>query len=135
MITRIAHACIGAQDLTVTQDFYTNVLGLKKAFEFHHNGALFGYYLEVGPGNYLEFFQQGSGEVHRDQLIRHLCLEVDNIDELVARLATAGVAVSPKSMGGDRSWQAWAEDPNGVKLEFHQYTERSSQTTGETVVL
>ena len=36
-------------------------------------------------------------------------------------------------MGADHTPQFWMKDPNGMDLEFQQYTERSSQFTGRDV--
>jgi hypothetical protein len=46
-----------------------------------------------------------------------------------------GYDVTDKTMGADRSWQAWTKDPGGVRIEFHQYTARSCQKTGADCVL
>jgi predicted enzyme related to lactoylglutathione lyase len=65
--------------------------------------------------------------------ILHFCLETDDIDAVVARLTELGVPVTPKKLGVDNSWQAWLEDPDGNKIEIHQYTPTSTQLTGGTV--
>ncbi len=31
-------------------------------------------------------------------------------------------------MGSDHSWQAWLSDPDGNRVELHQYTPESWQT-------
>jgi len=36
-------------------------------------------------------------------------------------------------MGADNSYQFWMKDPNGMDLEFHEYTDKSSQITGQAV--
>ncbi len=38
-------------------------------------------------------------------------------------------------MGADRSRQMWTQDPDGVRIEFHQYTPGSCQLTGAPCVL
>jgi hypothetical protein len=43
--------------------------------------------------------------------------------------------VTDKILGADHSWQIWTADPAGVKIEFHQYTNASCQTTGADCVL
>ena len=40
-----------------------------------------------------------------------------------------------KKLGEDQSRQAWVTDPAGVRIEFHQYTAKSCQSTGATCVL
>lgn len=44
-----------------------------------------------------------------------------------------GVTISDKKLGIDSTWQAWTADPNGVKLELFEYTERSAQFVGGDV--
>lgn len=91
-------------------------------------------YLEVSPGNYLEFFQ-GTPKRHEDNVIRHICLEVKSVDETVRRLRACGYEATDKKMGADNSWQAWTSDPDGTRIEFHEYTPASSQITGKDCVL
>jgi hypothetical protein len=53
----------------------------------------------------------------------------------VAALAAAGVEATPPKLGCDRSWQTWIRDPDGNRVELHQYTAESSQRTGRDCVL
>ena len=39
-----------------------------------------------------------------------------------------GVTVTDKKLGSDNSWQAWLSDPDGNRIELHQYTAQSLQT-------
>lgn len=121
MIRGIAHLCIRVADLEQTARFYCDGLGLKKAFDFIRDGKVIGFYLHVGNGNYLEIFQREPVEAGPSP-IDHLCLETDSIDEVNARLSAAGYAVGEKKMGADHAWQAWLTDPDGVRIELHEYT-------------
>jgi len=81
-----------------------------------------------------------SGDTLRHQggnqiMIKHFCLEVDDIDDVAQKLTAAGYTVTEKTLGADQSWQAWTTDPSGVRIEFHEYTKDSSQLTGENCVL
>jgi hypothetical protein len=38
-------------------------------------------------------------------------------------------------MGHDQSWQAWLADPNGITIELHEYTDKSSQVLGSDCFL
>lgn len=67
--------------------------------------------------------------------IRHFCLEVDDIEQVRRRLTENGYEVTDKKLGADQSWQLWTTDPSGVRIEFHQYTDRSSQVTHEDCML
>jgi len=130
MIQQIAHLCLFSKDLARTEHFYCQVLGLRKQFEFRKDGALYGFYLEVGNRTFLEFFQ---GDSAPGGTIRHLCLEAEDLDSIAQRLRAAGFKATEKTLGCDQSWQFWTEDPDGVSIEFHQYTEKSAQMLGGTV--
>ena len=134
MIKGIAHVCLKTTCLKKTEQFYCEVLGLEKGFDFLRNGTVVGFYLKAGNGNFLEFFRTDAG-VPGTFPIDHLCLEVDSIDETAERLKKAGYAVDAKKMGADHSWQAWTADPDGVRIELHEYTPESCQLTGKECIL
>jgi catechol 2,3-dioxygenase-like lactoylglutathione lyase family enzyme len=127
MITRLAHVCLSARDLDATRKFYCEDLGLRKLFDFVRDGKVVGFYFEVGEGNYIEAFQQDVIEPEAQYPIRHFCLEVADMDALRTQLVSRGHDVTDKTLGHDGSWQCWVTDPNGVKIEFHQYTAQSAQ--------
>lgn len=129
MIKTLAHVCILSKDLDRSLDFYCGGLGLRRHFDFIKNGELFGFYLQIAPNQFIEFFKAGAAEEIRSQRIHHLCLEVENIDALREALIKRGVEVTPKKKGCDQSWQCWCKGPDGVDLEFQQYTPQSSQFT------
>jgi len=118
--------------LEKTAAFYTAGLGLKKAFDFEKEGRLFGFYLQCGRDSYIEVFQGSPGQPGS---IIHLCLEVDSIDTVIAHLEGVGIAVTPKKKGADGNYQAWLEDPNGVKIELMEYGPDCCQKTGRTCLV
>lgn len=130
LIKQLAHLCIHTTDLQKTKWFYCYVLGAEMAFDFDKNGSLYGYYLKLGAGTFIEVFQGDPGQANGG--IKHLCLEVEDIDRLAEVLVKNDIEVTDKSLGGDNAWQVWAEDPNGVRIEFHQYTKDSMQLVGGT---
>ncbi len=132
MITQIAHVCIGAKDLQESEHFYCKVLGLSKKFDFRKAGELFGFYLDVGNNTFIEVFPETAEVAVEKTIIRHLCLEVDDLAALIVRVKEHDWEISEKKMGADHSWQAWITDPSGVKIEFHQYTPESLQILGTT---
>ena len=107
---------------------------MKKGFEFLKDGKLFGFYLETGENTYIEVFQSGEFDCNRP-LIHHLCLEVDDLDAVIADVRSKGGEITDKKMGGDKSWQAWMRDPAGVNIELMQYTAESSQFTGNPCIV
>ncbi len=67
------------------------------------------------------------GELTRGSLYKHLCFEVENLEELAARLAAQGLHVTPITIGMDNSKQCWIKDPDGNDIELMEYTSQSYQ--------
>jgi predicted enzyme related to lactoylglutathione lyase len=64
-----------------------------------------------------------------------MCLQVDGIDHTLRQIRQAGYEASDKKLGADQTWQAWTADPDGIRIELHEYTEQSSQYTGQDVTV
>ena len=129
MVKALAHLCVFSNDLSRSLDFYCGALGLKRHFDFFKDGALFGFYLQIAPGQFIEIFQAGPKTEIKNQRIHHFCLEVDDLDALREKLTKHGVEVTQKKLGCDQTWQCWCKDPDGTDVEFQQYTPKSSQFT------
>lgn len=129
MIKRLAHVCIHTNDLRKTEDFYCHALGMDRHFDFEKAGDLFGFYLKAGNDTFIEVFKGNPGEVGN---IHHLALEVDDIDSVINRIRASGYEICDKTLGADDAWQAWTEDPNGVKIELQEYSEKSCQVIRRT---
>ena len=133
MIKKLSHACFHSPNLEATRQFYGDLLGMPVQFEFLKDGELFGYYFDAGDGSFIEVFKgetEGVGSYGR-----HFCFEVESIDQLIARFEAAGQKHNGKKMGADQSWQVWTTDPNGIPVEFQEYTPRSSQLTGKACIV
>ena len=135
MIKRLAHVCIGAADLKETEQFYVDLLGMEIAFEFMRGSERIGFYLQVGATSFIEVFAESQGLQPGQAGLKHFCLEVEDIDAAIAKLAAQGHDVSAKKFGADNAWQAWTTDPSGLRIELMQYSESSAQFTGEAVRL
>ncbi len=135
MIKGLAHVCLSAADLTAAERFYCSGLGFTKTFDFIRDNRVIGFYLEVSPGVYVEIFQRSEIDDKAKGPIQHFCLEVDDIEQVRLRLTENGYEATEKKLGADQSWQIWTTDPSGVRIEFHQYTDRSSQITHENCIL
>ncbi|NQT93514.1 MAG: VOC family protein [Lentisphaerae bacterium] len=129
MIEQLAHICIHSSDLEKTRSFYQDALGLEPGFDFERQGEQFGYYIKVGNNTFIEVFKGDPGEVGN---IQHVAIQVTDLDALVSRIRSHGYEVGDKTFGPDNSWQAWVTDPDGVRIEFHEYTEESNQIKGGT---
>ena len=130
LVKQVAHACIFAHDLDETARFYAEVLGIEKVFNFTRDGEVIGYYLDAGNRTHIEVFDKPEAEFSERNAINHICLEVHSIDDTIAHVREAGVMITDKSCGCDDTWQAWIEDPNGVKIELFEYTPDSAQFVG-----
>ncbi len=132
MIRQIAHVCTFARDLAASEKFYCGALGLEKGFEFIRGGEVIGIYLKAGCNTFIEIFKNNEAPAGDGQ-IRHFCLETDEIDAVYESLKANGYEATEKKTGRDGSLQVWTADPDGVKIEFHQYTVQSAQFKGGKV--
>ena len=129
MVTRIAHVCLVVSDLPRSLEFYKNVFKIEEKFRFLKNDRQAGAYLEISPGNFIEFFDGRKGDVVNNG-ITHFCLETESLDTFSDHLGKLGVPHTPKKLGSDNSYQIWITDLDGNRIEIHEYTDRSSQYTG-----
>ncbi len=128
MIKCLAHVCFHARNLDASIAFYRDKLGLKEAFPFlKPDGRRFGVYLHAGERNFIELFEGKPAAPAEGQSYRHCCLEVEDIQGTVKAFRARGVEVTDVTMGSDHSWQAWLTDPDGNRIELHEYTPESNQ--------
>jgi catechol 2,3-dioxygenase-like lactoylglutathione lyase family enzyme len=135
VIKQLAHICIFSKDLAATEKFYCRALKLKKVFDFIQNGEIIGFYLQISGKSYIEVFRNDTANQNSISPLQHICFETVNMDKLMKQIKSEGYETTDKIMGADKSWQFWATDPDGVKIEFHEYTENSSQITRKDCVL
>jgi glyoxylase I family protein len=129
-VKQIAHVCIFAHDIEVTRAFYQDVLGLSTQFNFLRDSKQFGFYLNAGGRGHVEVFQKSDSAYGDQNSITHFCLEVENLDAAIAHIKSKGVDVTAKKFACDDTWQAWIRDPDGVRIELFEYTEKSAQFVG-----
>ncbi len=127
-----AHICIKTEDLDKTEEFYTQVLGLEKVFNFTKGRKRLGFYLRISDMQFIEVCEANNIS-HTPASISHLCLETDKIDDIKERLNSCDIDTTDKKLGCDNSYQIWFKDPNGIDIELHEYTDKSSQITGKDV--
>jgi catechol 2,3-dioxygenase-like lactoylglutathione lyase family enzyme len=127
LIKRLAHICLGAVDLPKTIDFYCRLLGCRIVHEFRNpRGELYGVFLLVNNGTFLEFFQETAPKPPGGAF-RHLCFEVEDINQAGESLRQAGFEVKIDRGKTDGALQCWVKDPDGNQVEFHQYDQKSVQ--------
>lgn len=120
-ISRLAHVCLGSTDLPRTIEFYGRLAGFQVAHEFRNPaGELYGVFLHAGDSTFLEFFNEQTPKPPGG-LFRHLCFEVEDIEDTARRLGDLGFQVEIKRGRSDGALQVWINDPDGTMIEFHQY--------------
>ena len=132
-IQSVAHVCLKTTNLDATEDFYCGALGLKKHFNFTKQGKIIGFYMKASNETFVEVFLADETEKLGKQVLNHFCLETDSLEGLRKTLVERGYAPGEIKMGADQSFQFWMKDPNGLDVEFQEYTEKSSQITGQNV--
>jgi catechol 2,3-dioxygenase-like lactoylglutathione lyase family enzyme len=129
MLKSLAHVCFVVKDLDASIAFYEK-LGCAQAFDFINDaGERFGVYLHVGGRSFIELFVGAPDAPADGQSYKHICLEVEDVQEAVPALRAKGLEVTDAAMGSDHSWQAWLADPDGNRIELHGYTAESKQGT------
>lgn len=131
MYKRIAHICLNVKNLQRSIDFYCGKLGFSKVFEFTRKGKVFGIYLKIAENTFVEIFENKNTTLSGENSLAHFCLEVDSIHEMYISLQEKGIKCTDVKKGCDNTYQIWLEDPDGNKFELHQYSEISSQYTGQ----
>jgi lactoylglutathione lyase len=133
-IKSLAHVCVKTRDLQRTLDFYGGALGMRKLFDFTQKGEVIGFYLKASNATFIEVFRTTDTNPTSDgHILSHFCFETDSIEKLRQTLVDHGHAPDEIIMGADNALQFWIQDPNGLNIEFQQYTEDSSQFTGKNV--
>ncbi len=146
VIRELGHLAFRCRDVKESERFYTEVLGFERAFSLTYGEQSedtkfpkdkeWIVYLKVSDRLYLELFDRENankdGAADWDSFgYQHLALIVDDIEKMRARLVEHGVPVdSEPTLGVDNTYQMWSHDPDGNKIEFMQYTDRSYQVVG-----
>ena len=125
MISHLSHACFSCIDVEVTRRFYEDILGLKVVHEFRNDREeLYGIYLSVGRNTFLEFFK-GSIADDSNAIFRHICFAVSDINAVEEEIMKSNRRPRVQRGRTDGTLQMWVMDPNGIKIEFHQYDSQS----------
>ena len=132
MFKKLAHICLNVSNLDSSLNFYKS-LGFSVKFVFTKNGQNFGAYLEIASESFIELFENPA-QINKENCgLAHFCLEADDIDNVIAKLAQLRIPHTEKKFGCDGTYQIWLKDPDGYSFEVHQYTKESSQFTMKNV--
>ena len=84
-------------------------------------------YIKVSDGQFIELFYNRKDKENKGSY-SHLCLEVNDINEIADYLKSKGVTIDHgPSCGKDGNYQCWAKDPDGNRIEFMQIMPNSLQ--------
>ena len=126
-IKRLSHVCLRSKDLGKTLEFYQDVLGCTVIHEFRNQEEfLYGVFLLVEDGTFLEFFHQEE-PITAGGPLRHICFEVEDIQAFAKAMEEKGFHPEVKRGRTDRVLQCWVTDPDENLVEFHQYDQESVQ--------
>jgi catechol 2,3-dioxygenase-like lactoylglutathione lyase family enzyme len=119
--SQLSHICFSALDLGATENFYVNSLGFRVIHKFINNDEeIYGLIFDVGNSTFLEFFK--SDYIPNDSTIfRHFCIAVSDLKKLITQLNSRNISCELTRGKTDNTMQTWITDPNGIKIEFHQY--------------
>ena len=125
MLKRLSHACLGSTNLPRTIAFYRELVGCEVAHEFRNAaGELYGVFLSCRNGTFLEFFNEQQPKPPGG-LFRHLCFEVDNVEDMAAVARRHGLTAEIKRGRTDHILQFFVHDPDGNMIEFQQHDRQS----------
>jgi len=125
MLKRLSHACLGSTNLPRTIAFYRELVGCEVAHEFRNAaGELYGVFLSCRNGTFLEFFNEQQPKPPGG-LFRHLCFEVDDVEDMAAVARRHGLTAEIKRGRTDHILQFFIHDPDGNMVEFQQHDRQS----------
>jgi len=122
LILGIAHTAYNTAKMDEMLDFYCAKLGFKHAFEIRNNdGNPWIEYIKIADNSFIELFYASPEKVSGgDNRYQHLCIRVSDIHAIAGHLKSKDIPIlwGGPSMGKDKNWQCWCEDPDGNKIEF-----------------
>jgi len=132
MIKGLGHAAIRASDIEKSAKFYIETVGFKEAFRMNNpdNGKVSMIYIYIAPGQFIELFPDGIGELpgNNDIGVKHLCVEVENAAAFLEILRAKGAPIDAElKTGKSKCIQFWTHDPDGNKIEFMELPPESLQ--------
>ena len=125
-LNRVHHIAIICADYQKSKHFYSEILGLKIVREvYREQRQSYKLDLEVGDLYQIELFSFPEPPVrpsHPEAAgLRHLAFEVDDIDEAIIQLTSAGVITEPIRIDETTGKRfTFFADPDGLPLELYE---------------
>ena len=140
------HVALKVLDIQAQLRFYQEVMGFREMFRLNNaDGTLFLVYLRINDHQYLELFPGAVGgdtPSPDDRGYQHICLDVENLDLVVATLRDRGAKMclwhddlsgiyevdgTAITLGRDGNRQSWVKDPEGNRIELMELALGGSQ--------
>ena len=146
-VKELGHLAFKCKDLERSEAFYRDVLGFKRKFSLKYSDRAdcapppekdreWIVYMQISDRLFIELFDPENAKEYSlpdwDKFnYQHLALIVEDIFEAEKELKEKGAPIdSSPELGIDNTWQMWSHDPDGNKIEFMQYTDKSYQIVG-----
>lgn len=129
MIMDLGHTAFGVYDMERALTFHKQV-DIEESFRLHRDDrSLMLVYLHIAGDRFIELFPNGpEPDPDRVQSFRHICLAVDDLEQMVAEPRDKGIEIERELKRGlDQNLQAWIHDPDGNLIELMQLVENSPQ--------
>jgi lactoylglutathione lyase len=131
-INGVGHVAIKVTDLDRSLDYYVNKLGFAEMLRLKKDdGSVWLVYLRITDTQYLDVFPGAENDRApgwNANGMNHMCLTVDDIDEVLAQVEAAGLTLLlPLKTAIDGNRQAWLEDPDGNRIELMEMAKDSLQ--------
>lgn len=93
------HVALAVNNFDEVKNFYVNGLGMSVYAEWGSPEKTIAL-IDVGSGEYIELFSNGTGKTEENARYIHLALKTDNVDEMYEKALCAGAKqhIAPKSV-------------------------------------
>jgi glyoxylase I family protein len=121
---RLSHVSIRSTLLEESRRFYECYFGARVIHIFNGStGNIYGYFLELMGGGIIEILHYESHNESGQGNIDHFCIEIESIQTFLNRLPEKYVVTTTHRGRTDKVLQAMIRDPDGIKIELHQFDE------------
>jgi lactoylglutathione lyase len=122
LVLGVGHTAYNTAKMDEMLDFYCNKLVFKHAFTLKDDNCNpWIQYIKLADNTFIELFYSDPDYVKDgDRRYHHLCIRVSDIHATADYLKSKDIPIlwGGPSMGKDKNWQCWCEDPDGNKIEF-----------------
>ena len=130
-LTHLEHFLIQTEDLDLTVDWYTDVLGMKEGphpdFKMPVRWLYLGdedvLHLTIGGADVSEnrkkYLGQQSTAIRGSGVVDHVAFRATGLAEMMAHLDAKGIEYTKRQLDDQELFQLFLIDPNGVKVELN----------------